>query len=217
MASGTRRDVQVQAPRKALLDAAERLFAEYGVYAIANRQISEAAGQGNNTAVIYHFGTKADLVRALVRRHAERIEVIRVRMLAGIGDSRELRDWVDCSVRSVTEHLAELGRPSWYARFIAQVTADPALYAIAEEEFYGASPSLIGLEEGLTRCVPELPEEVRAERALMTMHLIVQTSVDRERALADVTHTPRATWHDAATGLVDAIVALWRAPVTRTP
>ncbi|MEU1162327.1 TetR family transcriptional regulator [Streptomyces sp. NPDC005921] len=217
MASGTRRDEQVRATRKALLDAAERLFAEYGVYAIANRQISEAAGQGNNTAVIYHFGTKADLVRALVRRHAERIEVIRVGMLADIGDSRDLRDWVDCSVRPVTRHLAELGRPSWYARFIAQVTADPALYAIAEEEFYAASPSLTGLEEGLTRCVPELPEQVRAERALMTMHLIVQMSVDRERALADTTHTPRATWHDAATGLVDAIVALWQAPVTRHP
>ncbi|MFJ3776113.1 hypothetical protein ACIPX0_30920 [Streptomyces sp. NPDC090075] len=77
--------------------------------------------------------------------------------------------------------------------------------------------SLTGLEEGLTRCVPELPEQVRAERALMTMHLIVQMSVDRERALADTTHTPRATWHDAATGLVDAIVALWQAPVTRHP
>ena len=207
----------MRATRKALLDAAERLFAEYGVYAIANRQISEAAGQGNNTAVTYHFGTKADLVRALVRTHAEQIETIRTGMLAGIGDSSELRDWVDCSVRPVTRHLEELGRPSWYARFIAQVTADPALYTIAEEEFYAASPSLTRLEEGLTRCVPELPERVRAERALMTMHLIVQMSVDRERALADTTHTPRATWQDAATGLVDALVALWRAPVTRQP
>ena len=136
MASGTRRDEQVRATRKALLDAAERLFAEYGVYAVSNRQISEAAGQGNNTAVTYHFGTKVDLVRALIRRHAEQIESIRVRMLADIGDSTELRDWVDCSVRPVTRHLEELGCPSWYARFIAQVTADPALYAIAEEEFY---------------------------------------------------------------------------------
>ena len=215
MASGTRRDEQVRATRKALLDAAERLFAEYGVYAVSNRQISEAAGQGNKTAVTYHFGTKVDLVRALIRRHAEQIESIRVRMLADIGDSTELRDWVDCSVRPVTRHLEELGCPSWYARFIAQVTADPALYAIAEEEFYGASPSLSKLEEGLTRCVPGLPAEVRADRADMTRHLIVQVSVDRERALADIAPTPRRTWHDSATGLVDAIVALWKAPVTQ--
>ncbi|MFI6551324.1 TetR/AcrR family transcriptional regulator [Streptomyces prunicolor] len=217
MAGGTRRDEQVKATREALLAAAERLFAEHGVYAIANRQISEAAGQGNNTAVSYHFGTKVDLVRALVRRHAEPMEALRARMLADIGDSDELRDWVDCAVRPVTGHLEELGCPSWYARFIAQVSADPALYAITEEEYYGTSPSLRKLEDGLTRCVPGLPEAVRAERALMTRHLIVQMSVERERALADNTPTARPTWHDAATGLVDAIVALWQAPVMSGP
>ncbi len=50
-------------------------------------------------------------------------------MLAEIGDSTELRDWVACAVRPITEHLDALGHPSWYARFIAQVTADPALQA----------------------------------------------------------------------------------------
>jgi len=217
MAGRTRRDEQVRATRKALLDAAERLFAEHGVYAMSNRQISEAAGQGNNTAVSYHFGTKADLVRAIVRRHAEQIESIRVGMLADIGDSSDLRDWVDCSVRPVTQHLETLGCPSWYARFIAQVSADPALYAITEEEFYGASPSLWKLEDGLTRCVPGLPSGVHADRAIMTRHLIVQMSVERERALADNTPTTRSTWHDTATGLVDAIVALWQTPVTDGP
>ena len=34
--------------REAILTAAERLFAEHGVYAVSNRQVSEAAGQGNN-------------------------------------------------------------------------------------------------------------------------------------------------------------------------
>ncbi|WP_406463918.1 TetR/AcrR family transcriptional regulator [Streptomyces sp. NBC_01622] len=214
MADSTRRDEQVRATRKALLDTAERLFAEHGVHAMSNRRISEAAGQGNNTAVGYHFGTKADLVRAIVRRHAEEIENIRVGMLADIGDSTGLRDWVDCSVRPVTRHLAALGRPSWYARFIAQVSADPALYAITEEEFFGASPSLRKLEDGLTRCVPVLPAGVHTDRAVMTRHLIVQMSVERERALADGTPTTRSTWQDTADGLVDAIVALWQAPVT---
>jgi len=38
--------------REAILIAAERLFAEHGVFAVSNRQVSEAAGQGNNAAVI---------------------------------------------------------------------------------------------------------------------------------------------------------------------
>ncbi|WP_272459542.1 TetR/AcrR family transcriptional regulator [Polyangium jinanense] len=43
--------------REVILAAAERLFAEHGVAAVSNRQVSEAAGQGNNFAVGYHFGT----------------------------------------------------------------------------------------------------------------------------------------------------------------
>jgi AcrR family transcriptional regulator len=213
----TRRDEQVSATREALLAAAERLFAERGVRAVANRQISEAAGQGNNTAVSYHFGTKADLVRAIARKHAEQIEWTRAAMVAEIGDSTNLRDWVACAVRPITEHLEALGHPSWYARFIAQVTADPALHAITEEEYSDAAPSTRLLEDGLNRCLPDLPAEVYAERAAMTFHLITQMSVDRERALANNTPTPRATWHGAATGLIDALVALWQAPVTREP
>lgn len=219
MAGRTRRDEQVNATREALLTAAERLFAERGVYAVANRQISEAAGQGNNAAVTYHFGTKVDLVRAIVRKHAEQMEDIRARLLAEIGDSTELRDWVACAVRPVTEHLEALGRPSWYARFITQVTADPALRAIASEESADAGPSMRMMQEGLNRCLheqlPGLPAEVYAERGTMTRHLISQMAVERERALADGTPTSRATWRDTATGLIDVIVALWRAPVTR--
>ncbi|WP_433189326.1 TetR/AcrR family transcriptional regulator [Actinoallomurus sp. CA-150999] len=214
MAGRTRRDEQVSATREALLAAAERLFAEHGVHAVANRQISEAAGQGNNAAVSYHFGTKVDLVRAIARRHTEGIEAGRLRMMADIGDSVDLRDWVACAVRPVTEHVEALGSPSWYARFIAQVTADPALRAATVEEFAAGSPSMRKLQEGLDRCLPDLPAEVHAERAAMTRHLITQMTAERERALADNAPTFRATWREAANGLIDAIVALWQAPVT---
>src|ERR1700712_1468310 len=98
MVSRMRRDEQVSATREALLEAAERLFAEHGVHAVANRQISEAAGQGNNAAVSYHFGTKADLIRAIAREHAEQIERSRERMLADIRDSTDLGDWTACLV-----------------------------------------------------------------------------------------------------------------------
>lgn len=94
-----------QATREAILTVAERMFAEHGVVAVSNRQVSEAAGQGNNTAVGYHFGTKADLVRAIVRRHAAPIEELRREMLTRTGDSTDLRDWLACLVRPVTDHL----------------------------------------------------------------------------------------------------------------
>ncbi|MEY9988785.1 AcrR family transcriptional regulator [Streptomyces sp. V4I8] len=213
VAGRTLREEQVSATRELLLTAAERLFAEHGVHSVSNRQVSEAAGQGNNTAVGYHFGTKADLVRAIVRKRATRIEEIRSRLVADLTDPDDVRGWVDCLVRPVLEHLAALGSPTWYARFCAQVVADPALHRIMVEEAL-TSPALQKIIEGVNRCLPDLPPEVSAERGEMVRHLIVHVAAERERALAEHTPTPRSTWADAAAGLADAVVGMWLAPVT---
>jgi AcrR family transcriptional regulator len=213
MSVRTVREERVSATREAILVTAERLFAEHGVYAVSNRQISEAAGQGNTAAVGYHFGTKADLVRAIVRRRTLPVERLRARMVAQVTGSTDVRDWVACLVRPTTEYLAELGNPTWFARFGAQLMTDPALREIMIEESL-ASSSLIETLDGLNRCLPALPAEVRVERGDMARQLMVHVSAERERALAEGTPTPRATWHDAATGLIDAIIGLWLAPVT---
>ncbi|MCF6426716.1 TetR/AcrR family transcriptional regulator [Amycolatopsis tucumanensis] len=213
MTTKTARSDRVTATREAILTTAERLFAEHGVNAVSNRQISEAAGQGNTAAVGYHFGTKADLVRAIVRKHTAEMERIRDRMVAEAGESDDPRDWIACMVRPAAEHLAALGNPTWFARFSAQVTTDPALRDIFAEDAL-SSPSMVKTLEGLKRCLPELPPEVRAERSAMMRQLMVHMNAERERALADGTATPRQNWHDAATGMIDAIVGIWMAPVT---
>ena len=216
MATRTARADRATATRELILTTAERLFAEHGVFAVSNRQVSEAAGQGNNAAVGYHFGTKTDLVRAIARKHAGQVEQMREQTLAGVGDSPDLRDWIACLIRPITEHLDALGNPTWYARFGAQVMADPVLRKIMSEEAQ-TSPTMQRIVDGLDRCLPELPSDVRLERMDMTRQLMVHMLAERERALADGTPTPRASWHDAATGLIDAIVGLWLAPVTQPP
>ncbi len=206
---------RAQATRESILAAAERLFAEHGVLAVSNRQVSEAAGQGNNTAVGYHFGTKADLVKAIARKHLARIEDVRQRMVDEHRRQRsDVRDWISCLVRPLTEHLAALGSPTWFARFGAQVMTDPTLRAILIEETQ-TSPSLVRILDGLNDSLPDLPDEVRSERYDMARQLLVHMIAERERALAENTPTPRATWHDAASGLIDALVGLWLAPVTK--
>ncbi|BBY05683.1 TetR/AcrR family transcriptional regulator [Mycobacterium noviomagense] len=199
--------------QEAILAAAERLFAEHGVFAVSNRQVSEAAGQGNNAAVGYHFGTKTDLVRAIEEKHRIPIEQLREQMVAELGDSADMRDWVACLVRPMTEHLAALGNPTWYARFAAQVMTDPAYHNIVVKDAL-SSPSLVQVIDGINSCLPELPVEVRVERNVMARNLLVHTCADHERALARGASVPRPSWHAAASGLIDAIVGLWLAPVT---
>ena len=216
MAGEAGRGAQAQATRESILVAAERLFAERGVYAVSNRQVGEAAGQGNNTVVSYHFGTKAELVRSIAHRHLEPIETVRMRLVAGIRDRAGIREWVSCLVRPVTEHLEALGSPTWYARFSAQVMTDPTLHRIMIEESV-AFPAMWEILEQVDRCLGGLPVEVHEERTAMASQLIVHMCAERERALAENTPTPRSCWQDTATGLTDAIVGLWLAPVTTRP
>lgn len=194
--------------RDRILAAAERLFAEHGVYAVSNRQVGEAAGQGNNSAVGYHFGGKLELVRAIVDKHDERVERRRL-LLRAEPEPDSVRGWVDQLVRPPTEHLAELGVPSWFARFNAQVNTDPRLRAAM---YAHNSPELARVIEGLDRELPPMPRRVRAVRGDMARNLIVHMCAEHERALADGT-AAEPGWARLTDDLVDAIVGMVSAPV----
>ena len=204
---------RVNATRDAILSAAERLFAERGLAAVSNRQVSEAAGQGNNAAVGYHFGTKADLVRAIVRRHAEPVERLRAERVARIRDSDDPRDWISCWVRPIADHLGSLGSPTWFARFGAQLMADPAFREVMLEEAF-SDPVLYEILDGLNQCTPSRPVEVRLQRNYMARILVMHMIAECERVLAEGAHPPLPSWQRAADGLIDALTGLWLAPVT---
>jgi AcrR family transcriptional regulator len=198
--------------RTLILDAAEWLFAEHGITSVSNRQIGAAAGQGNTSAVGYHFGSKDELIRALIRRFDGEAEVLRAAMVSQIADSAELREWVRCLVFPYTETLAARRPPTWYARLNAQIMADPVLRNIQLEE--AVSPSLRQVIRGLEVSTPELPSRVLRERELMAGHILIQTCADFERGLADAAPASGKTWRKVGSGLVDALVGLWSAPVS---
>jgi AcrR family transcriptional regulator len=183
---------------------------------VSNRHILDAAGQRNSAAVLYHFGTKADLVRAIVRSHSEPIEQRRQELIDSLGPTPGVRDWVSCLVRPSTEHLAHLGEPTWFARFRAQAVTDPVFREIGREG-RERSPAVRRVVNGLASCVPDLPPAVYDERREMGVQLLIHGCAERESALAEGRLTPRANWADAATGIIDAVAALWLAPVTANP
>lgn len=75
-----------------MLDAAEGLFALHGVNSVSMRAISVAAGQANNSAVQYHFGSKDGLIHAIFERRALAYEQDRIRALAKLDEARQTSD-----------------------------------------------------------------------------------------------------------------------------
>jgi AcrR family transcriptional regulator len=72
--------------RERILDAAERLFADQGFRATPLRAITAEAGV-NLAAVNYHFGSKGELVRAVLRRRLEPLNLERLAALDRVESS----------------------------------------------------------------------------------------------------------------------------------
>lgn len=114
--------------RRALLDTAERLFAEHGFAATSLRRITSAAG-ANLAAVHYHFGSKQELFRALFHRRVEPINRARLERLERIeADAApqlpSLHDLIDALVRPVLEVRTQPGGSN-FARLVARLLAEP--------------------------------------------------------------------------------------------
>jgi len=196
--------------------AAERLHAGSGPAVVSDHQVGEAARQGDVAAVSHHFGTKEDLVGAIVRRHSDGTEQVRDRMLEGIGDSRELRDWGACLVRPATEQVRSPAVPSWYARFTAQVMTGPVLRTIVADEALVRAP-VCRTMAGMAGCLLALLAETRVTRGVMALHLLTHTWAEPERALAQDARVRQPAWQELETDLTDAVTGLLSAPVTPGP
>ncbi|MER7232272.1 TetR/AcrR family transcriptional regulator [Streptomyces olivaceus] len=164
--------------RTQLLDAAEHLFAEHGYRGTSVRAITTRAG-ANLAAVGYHFGSKAELMAAVVRRV---IEPINAAQRAGL--DTVLARTSDPSVGELVEAFAgplfdemsaggEGGART--SRLIVTILSDPA-----EEARSWTGPGEDTVREGylaaFARVLPGLsPEELRFRMRGM----LAVTAVDR--------------------------------------
>ncbi len=120
-----RTDKRTAATRLALIESAERLFAQHGVEGISLRQIAADAGCANTNAVAYHFGSKEALVEAVLRHRVPVLEARR-RELLGALDRPSLLDLCDVLWRPFLEQVDSTGRHS-YAAFLAGLFRSGAL------------------------------------------------------------------------------------------
>ncbi|MER7588652.1 helix-turn-helix domain-containing protein [Micromonospora sp. NPDC127501] len=198
-----------EAARTALLDAAERLFAESGVAEVSDRRVAEAAGNTNHSAVRYYFGGREGLLRALMARHVHDVAEQREGMPppedSVLGDIRGL---VEPSMRV----LDQLPRPSWRARFLDHVLHNPTTLPIMREA-QDTTPQAVELRESLAGRLRHLDPEVVAGRALLITRIVSTTTAEVEARAERNGEDPR--WPEVGDFLVDAITGMLSAPISR--
>lgn len=142
-----------QRTRQHLLDVTERLFADHGVEAVSLRSITTAAGLATG-AVHYHFGSKEELLAAVVARRGagvlQRMAQLIAALEAGRGKptARALVDTMAVPLLEVYQRDGDAGLR--WLKVVARLTEmrDPAVLA-------GTEPHERRLEVLLVRAFPD--------------------------------------------------------------
>lgn len=205
------------ATKDRLLAAAEKLFAEYGIEAVSPRQIALAAGQLNQSAIHYHFGTKDALIEALLLRRMAEINARRRMMLSALereGQRDDVRALVEAIAQPLAEKVRDTPEGSAYVRFLAHLFADrqrrDALIAREQE----AAP-LRRIYKLLRLRNADLPEAIWNERLRLVVGGIIHALAERERLRAANTNGT-TNLSDAAfvTNLIDVGIAILTVPLS---
>ncbi|MEU1272624.1 TetR/AcrR family transcriptional regulator [Streptomyces sp. NPDC005799] len=187
---------------------AERLFAEHGLEGVSLRQISAAAGNGNNTAVQYHFGTKERLVQEIFEYRLPGLNERR-RLLIARQRPDDLRTWVECHMLPVLEQGEQEG--SHYLSFVAmlQQYGHRDLFERLPPELARPTTDFV---ERIGTMLPHLPEPLRGHRVAQVLSFGVHAASQRERTRA---HGGRVLPFAVHVGdLLDGLVGFLNAPLS---
>lgn len=195
----------------ALLDAAERLFAERGIAGVSDRKIAEMAGNSNHSAVGYHFGGREGLLRALLERHQEQLVRARREMLASADSLAEL---VHALVAPQIRLVESLGIPSWRARFLSSAFQEPVARTVLAGQD-GDPLSARSAFESVCARLEHLDRDVVARRAQLMGHMVITVCATLEARESETGEA--AAWGQAVWFLCDAIEGMLAAPVSPRP
>ena len=160
-----------------LLDHAEKMFAEDGVYAVTNRQITEAAGQKNESALNYHFGTRNELIIALLTRRGKELDDARSERLAQMGDNPTTRELVHLLVE-VYANCLHTENGCHYLRIVDQLRG-----WMTDWEFI-ASFEDDNVHEHLRYILELLQKETDAQRVLAMIMLMTAMTASRAQQVS---------------------------------
>lgn len=200
----------------AIIEAAERLFGDYGIEGVSIRQIGLEAKAGNKSAVSYHFGDRADLVVAIWAHRLPVLEARRQELLAELR-AQGLTGDVRAIARVLTLPNYELvdgeGRRRYAAFFRSAMRwAQGQELRQREMTLTPASAEAIDL---LVAALPGVPPDLLHYRLGYAAGAFMDMIVDRERAIhAGEPVMPQAQFLAEA---MDMIAAVCSRPAVSMP
>lgn len=199
------------AARAAIVEQAERLFAEHGIAGVSLRDISAAAGQRNNSAAQYHFGDRSGLVVAVYEARMSLVDErrrARLDELATAGRLEDLPALIEAVLLPLLEVVAETD--GWYGRFLARTRWEPTAWAALQD--LAVLSSFRDSMVLVSACVADLPAPIGRSRLDQLATLVIGTIAGWEGA--PDRGEPRLPVPVLAAELVSTGVALLTAPVS---
>lgn len=174
--------------RLQILLAAERLFAEHGVDGVALRAINRLAGQKNQSALHYYFGSRDKLLEAIIAFRMPPINERRLQLLHEVENAGVCRDvrtlcWV--MVQPLAETVACSQEQNNWVRFLAQVYSNSQYNLANTVRRQNYDASLRKLARKVRSALPDIPRHIVDQRLVMSMRQIVHTLADWERGVLE--------------------------------
>jgi AcrR family transcriptional regulator len=195
--------------KEQLVLTAERLFATHGLDGVSLRQISTEAGNANNSAVQYHFGSKNQLVQAIFEYRIPSI-TRRRRVLAAERGTDDLRSCVEAYLLPILEEAEDVD--SYYLTFLMQLQR----YGLAEhpfdrlpEKFKQPTNEFI---KRVSAFLVDIPKPLRPTRTTQALSVCTHLAADRQLARRHGAPVYPYALHVAE--LIDGIIGFLETPAS---
>jgi AcrR family transcriptional regulator len=199
--------VSGRSTRELLVRTAERLFAERGIGAVSLREIGQAAGQRNNAATQYHFGTRENLLVAIYLHRAASINARRRELLAHLAATDRLGDPAELLRAILQPHAESLtDDDDHFVGYLARVLTDEArLDIVASDEVGRHLDALDELEDRLRDQFPTLGDDQFDARYDLVFSWAIHAFAEYRRA------HPRPNRHEVDAMFDDLVLMLTNA------
>ena len=190
--------------KQTLIRAGEQLFAREGIHGARINELTERAGQRNQSALHYHFGSREGLLAAIIERHLAAVDGARAHLVRSVDPEAPLRQIVAVIV---TPLAGELTSPSGrdYLRIVPQILKSDVSPTALMEAMALAESHLAGLAEPLRK------ERLRAMIQLATTLLAARAVGIEDGDDMDLDED------DFIANLIEMCTAILQAPWDRSP